>query len=69
MSWVSAVKTAGSFQVVTKMNKKNTAKRMWQSGVCHTLYFWPLIVAGGRIVARAILNIWNMIEPGGAQIQ
>jgi hypothetical protein len=43
--------------------------RFWHVGICHTLYFWPFIVMGGRIVARAVLNIWNMIEPGGADIQ
>lgn len=34
---------------------------------CRMIYFWPLIVAGGRIVTRVILNLWNLIEPGGVQ--
>ena len=47
------------------MNKTSKARRMFQAGVCHTLYFWPLIVMGGRLVAKVVLNLWNMIEPGG----
>lgn len=36
--------------------------RLWRAGMCRTLYFWPLIVAGGRLAGRALLNLWNMIE-------
>ncbi|GEM_PF-4579504 len=28
----------------------------------HTLYFLPLIIMGGRLVVRVILNLWNMLE-------
>jgi len=27
-----------------------------------SLFFIPLIVAGGRLVCRVIMNFWNMIE-------
>lgn len=28
----------------------------------HTLYFWPLIIAGARLGIRVVLNLWQMIE-------
>jgi hypothetical protein len=27
-----------------------------------TFLFWPLIVAGGRLVFRMVFNVWDMIE-------
>ncbi len=36
-----------------------------QKSYCRMIYFWPLIIAAGRIVTRAVLNLWNMVEPGG----
>lgn len=36
--------------------------RMGQIGLCNTFLFWPLIIAGGRLVGRIILNLWNIIE-------
>lgn len=28
----------------------------------NTLLFIPLIVAGGRLAVRVVLNLWNMLE-------
>ena len=28
----------------------------------HGLMVWPLIIAGGRLVFRMVLNVWDMIE-------
>ncbi len=47
------------------MRKHSSVKRLWHSGMCHTLYFLPLLIMGGRLAAKIILNIWNLIEPGG----
>ena len=45
--------------------KHSKMKHFWHAGLCHTLYFWPLIVMGGRLVAKVVMNVWNLIEPGG----
>jgi hypothetical protein len=29
---------------------------------CTTLYFIPLIIMGGRLAARVVMNLWNLIE-------
>ncbi|MCM8776583.1 MAG: hypothetical protein NC930_09605 [Candidatus Omnitrophica bacterium] len=29
----------------------------------HSLLFWPLIVMGGRLALRIVLNLWDMLEP------
>jgi len=47
------------------MRKATKKCHFWQTGMCYALHFWPLIVMGGRIVAKVILNIWNLVEPGG----
>ncbi len=48
------------------MSKKHfKMKHFWQAGMCQTLYFWPLIVMGGRLVVKVVLNVWNLLEPGG----
>lgn len=26
------------------------------------LFFWPLIVLGGKLVGRVIMNLWNIFE-------
>ena len=44
------------------MFQKLRKHRFFQAGMCRTLYFWPLIVAGGRLASRALLNLWNLIE-------
>ncbi len=41
------------------------SKSTLQKSYCRMIYFWPLIIAAGRIATRAVLNLWNMIEPGG----
>ena len=28
----------------------------------HAFFFWPLIIAGGRLVFRVIFNTWDMLE-------
>ena len=45
--------------------KHSKMERLWHAGMCRTLYFWPLIVMGGRLVAKVVLNLWNLVEPGG----
>lgn len=47
------------------MSKENKKCCVWQKGMCRVLYFWPLIVMGGRMITRMVLNVWNLIEPGG----
>ena len=47
------------------MKKKTLKNHLWQKGMCKVLYFWPLIVMAGRMVTRVVLNVWNLIEPGG----
>jgi len=47
------------------MRKATKKCHFWQRGMCQALYFWPLIIMGGRLVAKVILNIWNLFEPGG----
>ena len=42
-----------------------TKRLMLQKSYCRMIYFWPLIIAAGRIMTRAVLNLWNMVEPGG----
>ena len=37
----------------------------WQIKLHHTLYFWPLLIMAGRMVQRIVLNVWNLVEPGG----
>lgn len=51
------------------MARGTKIRRLSQFAMCRTLYFWPLIVAGGRFAVRIVLNLWNLIEPGGADIQ
>ena len=29
------------------------------------LLFIPLIIMGGKLAARLVMNLWNLIEPGG----
>ncbi|MBI1977138.1 MAG: hypothetical protein HYS55_00105 [Candidatus Omnitrophica bacterium] len=50
------------------MTKTHWFACQYYRGMCRTLYFWPLIVAGGRMVVRIMLNLWNMVEPGGADL-
>ncbi len=40
-------------------------KAFVKKSYCQVIYFWPLFIAAGRLVTRAVLNLWNMIEPGG----
>lgn len=37
-------------------------KKFFQMRHCTMLYFIPLIVAGGRLACRVVLNLWNLIE-------
>lgn len=39
----------------------NMVKKL-QTRFCTTFYFLPLIVMGGRLAVRVVLNLWNMIE-------
>lgn len=39
------------------MNKR-TRKFMQYS----QFFIWPLIVAGGRLVARVFMNVWDLLE-------
>ncbi len=58
MNWVLGIATVGLLAVVEiKMIKKLPRIRY-----CTTLYFLPLIVMGGRLAVRVVLNLWNMIE-------
>lgn len=57
MNLVLAINRAVSSQVVIKMNSK---MRKWMQ--YSQFFIWPLIVAGGRLVTRVILNIWDMLE-------
>jgi len=43
----------------SKKKAKHIALNMY-----HTLFFWPLFVLGGRVVARVVMNLWDLIEPG-----
>ncbi len=47
-------------QILKKKSKKWSLGKRAVYG--HTMMFWPLIVAGGQLVVRVILNAWNMIE-------
>lgn len=38
----------------------------WELKIRRHIYFWPLLIMAGRIVHRMVLNLWNMVEPGGA---
>jgi hypothetical protein len=37
-------------------------KNFFQVRHCTTLYFLPLIIAGGRLATRVVMNLWNLIE-------
>lgn len=28
----------------------------------HTLMFWPLLILGGKLAVRVVMNLWHMIE-------
>jgi len=45
-------------------NKKTAKDRFlgFQVSFTRSLMFWPLIVAGGRLVFRVVFNLWDMIE-------
>lgn len=61
MNLGSAVKRVALFQAAMTTNKKKFNFLM-QRGFCTVLLFIPLIVAGGRLVTRVVLNLWNMLE-------
>ncbi|MBN1688144.1 MAG: hypothetical protein JW893_03515 [Candidatus Omnitrophica bacterium] len=46
------------------MKKKNSLKRGREAilRAYSNLIIWPLIVMGGKLVFRVVLNLWNMIE-------
>lgn len=52
--------------VATKGSKAERFRtfRLMATGRC--ILIWPLIVAGGRLVFRTVMNLWNLIEPGGS---
>ena len=37
-----------------------------QIRISNQIYFWPLIAMAGKMVQRIVLNVWNVVEPGGA---
>ena len=47
-----------------KNSKQKSRKWFLGKGIVygHTMMFWPLIVMGGRLVVRVILNTWDLIE-------
>lgn len=54
--------------IITKIKGRSLMqKHRWlkisNRALGHTMFFWPLIVMGGRLVVRVILNIWDVIEP------
>jgi hypothetical protein len=61
MNLVLAAVTADLFQAAMTTNKKKFNFLM-QRGFCTVLLFIPLIVAGGRLVTRVVMNLWNMLE-------
>jgi hypothetical protein len=59
MNSVSAVVKADS-SVETKIKK--AAAFCGQAHCSITLFFLPLILMGGRIAGRVVMNLWNMFE-------
>lgn len=41
---------------------KKFAEKMKSVYYGHTFFFIPLIIMGGRLAIRIIMNTWNMIE-------
>ena len=37
-------------------------KGMLKIGSLYVMYFWPLLIAAGRVATRIVLNLWDMIE-------
>ena len=51
-----------------RITKNKAVTQIYHASLCRTLYFIPLLIAGGRMVVRIMLNLWNLVEPGGANL-
>lgn len=60
------MKWGGAATITDFLGETMTTKKRFnffvQRGFCTALLFIPLIVAGGRLVTRVVMNLWNMFE-------
>lgn len=46
-----------------KLEVSKKAKEFFYIQLCRSFLIWPLVIAAGRMATRAVLNLWDMIEP------